>query len=80
MIKGRYVLGLGMLLLITACSSSDKAPKVEQTSPQNSSQGTVETFIQSRVNVLNKAKGLEKTLQDAEDRRLKTIQGFSEQE
>ncbi len=53
---------------------------MEQTPPKNEVQGTVDTFIQSRVNVLKKARGLEKTLQEAEERRLKTLEGFSGKE
>ncbi|HIE64602.1 MAG TPA: hypothetical protein EYG28_08500 [Nitrospiria bacterium] len=72
---------MSMLLLSTACSlEENNAPKMEQTPPKNEVQGTVDTFIQSRVNVLKKARGLEKTLQEAEERRLKTLEGFSGKE
>lgn len=72
----KLVLMLTMLFLATACSSGSNAPKAEQTKGKSPIQDTVDSFIQPRINVLDKAKGLEGTLKAAEEKRLERIEGF----
>ncbi len=78
MMNARHVLVIVMLLFATACSSSDNVPKAEEPKPQKTVHETVDTFIQSRISVLDKAKGLEGTLKAAEKKRLRTMQDFED--
>ncbi len=76
MMNAKSYLLLVVVLLTTACAQAEQVPKEKLSKPEEGVQKAVDTFVESRRNILKKAKGLEGKLKEIEEKRLKEIEAF----